>query len=88
MNDLEHLSRVLVIIVTTRIIFVCSQRIPAFPELVKVLSHFCCNPDPADKISFESAVLLGMLCVSDDNARSKLLVTLEKSGDTHRIAKV
>jgi len=64
------------------------QSITTFPELVKVLSHFCCNPDPDDQISFEAAVLLGRLCVSDDNAKFKLKQSLEYSEDTHVKAKV
>lgn len=64
-----------------------NKSITTFPELVKVLSHFCCNPDPDDQISFEAAVLLGRLCVSDDNAKFKLKQSLEYSEDTHVKAK-
>ena len=64
------------------------QSITTFPELVKVLSHFCCNPDPDDQISFEAAVLLGRLCVSDENGKFKLKQSLEYNEDTHVKAKV
>ncbi|CAG2195147.1 unnamed protein product [Mytilus edulis] len=64
-----------------------NKSINTFPELVKVLSHFCCNPDPDDQISFEASVLLGRLCVSDENARFKLKQSLEFSNDTHVKAK-
>jgi hypothetical protein len=70
------------------ITFVILQKIPTFPELVKVLSHFCCNPDPDDTIAFDAAVLLGKLCVMDENAKFKLLRSLEHSTDTHIKAKV
>ncbi|KAL4239547.1 HEAT repeat containing 9 [Mactra antiquata] len=64
-----------------------NKKIPTFPELVKVLSHFCRNPDPEDTIAFDAAVLLGKLCVMDDNAKYKLLRSLEHSNDTHVKAK-
>ena len=64
------------------------QKTPSFPELVKVLSHFCRNPDPDDPNAFDAAVLLGKLCVADENAKFKLLRTLHHSSDTHVKAKV
>lgn len=64
------------------------QKTPTFPELVKVLSHFCRNPDPEDTIAFDAAVLLGRLCVMDENAKFKLLRSLQQSNDTHIKAKV
>lgn len=53
-----------------------------------MLSHFCRNPDPEDTIAFDAAVLLGKLCVMDENAKFKLLRSLEQSSDTHIRAKV
>jgi len=64
------------------------QKTPLFPEVVKVLSHFCCNPDPEDTIAFDSALLLGKLCVMDTNAKNKLLQSLQQNEDTHIKAKV
>ena len=64
------------------------QKTPTFPELVKVLSHFCCNPDPDDINAFDSAVLLGRLCVADENAKLKLQRALNQTKDTHLKAKV
>ncbi|KAK3610757.1 hypothetical protein CHS0354_028156 [Potamilus streckersoni] len=64
-----------------------NKKIPSFPELVKVLSHFCRNPDPDDMTAFDAAVLLGRLCVSDENAKFKLLRALDQSQDTHVKAK-
>nr|KAG5714625.1 hypothetical protein BaRGS_000113 [Batillaria attramentaria] len=63
------------------------KTIPTFIELVKVLSHFCCNPDPEDQIAFESAVLLGRLCVRDANAEARLVKAVEEPTDTHMKAK-
>ena len=59
-----------------------------FPELVKILSHFCRNPDHEDQIALDSAVLLGKLCVADENAKIKLKHSLEYTKDTHVKAKV
>ncbi|XP_053391343.1 uncharacterized protein LOC123563746 isoform X3 [Mercenaria mercenaria] len=64
-----------------------NKKTPTFPELVKVLSHFCCNPDPEDTIAFDAAVLLGKLCVMDENAKFRLMRSLEHSTDTHIRAK-
>ncbi|KAL3877329.1 hypothetical protein ACJMK2_035059 [Sinanodonta woodiana] len=64
-----------------------NKKIPSFTELVKVLSHFCRNPDPDDMTAFDAAVLLGRLCVSDENAKFKLLRALDQSHDTHVKAK-
>ena len=64
------------------------QKTPSFPELVKVLSHFCRNPDPDDTNAFDAAVLLGKLCVADENAKFKLLRALDQTADTHVKAKV
>ena len=64
------------------------QKTQSFPELVKVLSHFCRNPDPDDTNAFDAAVLLGKLCVADENAKFKLLRSLDQSTDTHIKAKV
>ena len=55
---------------------------------MKVLSHFCRNPDPDDTNAFDAAVLLGKLCVADENAKFKLLRSLDQSADTHIKAKV
>lgn len=63
------------------------QSVPTFRELVKVLSHFCCNPDPEDPIAFDSAVLLGRLCVRDTNAEARLMKALEEPTDSHIKAK-
>ncbi|KAK6187104.1 hypothetical protein SNE40_005199 [Patella caerulea] len=63
------------------------KSISAFTELVKVLSHFCCNPDPDDPISIEAAVLIGKLCVSDINAKTKLSTALSETDDSHLKAK-
>ncbi|XP_067672205.1 uncharacterized protein [Haliotis asinina] len=59
------------------------KNMPTFPELVKILSHFCGNPDPEDPISFEAAVLLGRLCVADANGKQKLKNALTESTDSH-----
>ncbi|XP_048248780.1 uncharacterized protein LOC124122889 isoform X3 [Haliotis rufescens] len=59
------------------------KNMPTFPELVKILSHFCRNPDPEDPISFEAAVLLGRLCVADANGKEKLKKALTESTDSH-----
>ena len=65
------------------------QKTNTFPELVKVLSHFCRNPVPDDPIALEAAVLLGRLCVDDENARAELKRSLESpTSDTHKKAKV
>lgn len=65
------------------------QKTNTFPELVKVLSHFCQNPASDDPIALEAAVLLGRLCVDDDNARAELKRSLESTtSDTHKKAKV
>ncbi|KAL8600891.1 hypothetical protein ACOMHN_045029 [Nucella lapillus] len=64
------------------------KSIPTFLELVKVLSHLCRNPDPDDQIAFDSAVLLGRLCVRDASAQARLLQSLRDSPDTHIRAKV
>lgn len=64
------------------------QSIPTFVELVKVLSHFCRNPDPDDQIAFDAAVLLGRFCIHDGNAEARLIKALEESNDTHTKAKV
>lgn len=65
------------------------QKTNTFPELVKVLSHFCRNPASDDPIALEAAVLLGRLCVDDDNARAELKRSLESTtSDTHKKAKV
>ncbi|XP_052764355.1 uncharacterized protein LOC128206119 isoform X3 [Mya arenaria] len=64
-----------------------NKKIPSFPELVKVLSHFCQNPDPDDQIAFDAAVLLGKLCVLDENAKARLLRSLNHTSDTHVKAK-
>ncbi|XP_052261939.1 uncharacterized protein LOC127865911 isoform X4 [Dreissena polymorpha] len=64
-----------------------NKKVATFPELVKVLSHFCCNPDPEDTIAFDAAILLGRLCVMDENAKQKLLRSLDQSSDTHVKAK-
>ena len=53
-----------------------------------MLSHFCRNPDPDDANAFDAAVLLGRLCVLDENAKFKLLRSLDQSADTHIKAKV
>ncbi|ESO98615.1 hypothetical protein LOTGIDRAFT_238980 [Lottia gigantea] len=63
------------------------KSVAAFKELVKVLSHFCCNPDPDDPTSMEAAVLLGKLCVADSNAKGKLSNALSTSDDSHIKAK-
>ena len=64
------------------------QRIPSFLELVKVLSHFCRNPDPDDLIAFDAAVCLGRLCVRDESAETRLISSMEDSKDNHVRAKV
>lgn len=64
------------------------QTVPTFLELVKVLSHFCRNPDPEDQIAFDSAVLLGRLCVRDASAEARLMKALEEPSDSHIKAKV
>jgi hypothetical protein len=65
------------------------QAIPTFLELVKVLSHFCRNPDPEDQIAFDSAVLLGCLCVKDQSAEQRLMKAIEEpSSDSHTKSKV
>ena len=64
------------------------QSLSVFVELVKVLSHFCRNPDPDDMTSFDAAVLLGRLCVADNNAKKKLKDSLQQNHDTHIISKV
>lgn len=54
-----------------------------------MLSHFCRNPASDDPIALEAAVLLGRLCVDDDNARAELKRSLESTtSDTHKKAKV
>ncbi|XP_070186621.1 uncharacterized protein [Littorina saxatilis] len=64
------------------------KTIPTFLELVKVLSHFCRNPDPEDQIAFSSAVLLGRLCVRDASAEARLMKALEEPSDcSHTKAK-
>ena len=55
---------------------------------MKVLSYLCRNPEPDDPNAFDAAVLLGKLCVADENARFKLLRVLNHSSDTHVKAKV
>nr|XP_022312615.1 uncharacterized protein LOC111117711 isoform X4 [Crassostrea virginica] len=65
-----------------------NKKTNTFPELVKVLSHFCRNPVPDDPIALEAAVLLGRLCVDDENARAELKRSLESpTSDTHKKAK-
>ena len=64
------------------------QTVPNFLELVKVLSHFCRNPDPEDQIAFDSAVLLGRLCVRDASAEARLMKALEEPSGSHIKAKV
>lgn len=64
------------------------QNLSTFPELVKVLSHFCRSPDPDDSNALDAAVLLGKLCVADDSAKVKLKRSLHQSDDTHVKAKV
>ncbi|XP_061175162.1 uncharacterized protein LOC133184218 isoform X2 [Saccostrea echinata] len=65
-----------------------NKKTNTFPELVKVLSHFCSNPAANDPIALEAAVLLGRLCVDDDNARAELKRSLESTtSDTHKKAK-
>ncbi|XP_052684890.1 uncharacterized protein LOC128164871 isoform X3 [Crassostrea angulata] len=65
-----------------------NKKTNTFPELVKVLSHFCRNPASDDPIALEAAVLLGRLCVDDDNARAELKRSLESTtSDTHKKAK-
>ncbi|XP_048763118.1 uncharacterized protein LOC125671422 isoform X3 [Ostrea edulis] len=65
-----------------------NKKTSTFPELVKVLSHFCRNPAADDPIALEAAVLLGRLCVNDDNARAELKRSLESTtSDTHKKAK-
>ena len=59
-----------------------------FPELVKVLSLLCKNPDAADNVSFRAAVCLGKLCVHDKNAQGKLSQVLQETKDTHIRAEV
>ena len=59
-----------------------------FPELVKVLSLLCKNPDPGDNVSFRAAVCLGKLCVHDKNAQEKLSQVLQETKDTHVRAEV
>ena len=68
--------------------YLFAQTIPSFVELVKVLSHFCRNPDPDDIIAFNSAVCLGRLCVKDDSAKARLIQAMEESQDNHVRAKV
>ncbi|XP_035827330.1 uncharacterized protein LOC101845258 [Aplysia californica] len=63
------------------------KTIPSFVELVKVLSHFCRNPDPDDIIAFNSAVCLGRLCVRDESAQNRLVKAMEESKDNHVRAK-
>ncbi|XP_064618168.1 LOW QUALITY PROTEIN: uncharacterized protein LOC135482224 [Liolophura sinensis] len=58
----------------------------SFPELVKVLSHFCRNPDP-DEIAFDAAILLGKMCVADKYAKARLKSALHQDYDTHHKAK-
>lgn len=53
-----------------------------------MLSHFCRNPDPEDQISLDAAILLGKLCVADNNAKVKLKLSLEYNTDSHVKAKV
>ena len=53
-----------------------------------MLSHFCRNPDPEDQIAFDSAVLLGRLCVRDASAEARLMKALEETSDSHIKAKV
>ena len=44
---------------------------------------------PDDPIALEAAVLLGRLCVDDENARAELKRSLESpTSDTHKKAKV
>lgn len=53
------------------------QKINIFLELVKVLSYFCRNLVFDDFIVLEVVVLLGRLCVDDDNVRAELKRFLE-----------
>ncbi|KAH9513080.1 hypothetical protein Btru_035790 [Bulinus truncatus] len=64
-----------------------NKTLPSVIELAKILSHFCQNPDPADKIAFHAAVCLGQLCIKDQKAQERLLQTLEDSQDSHIKAK-
>lgn len=64
-----------------------NKSLSTFPELVKMLSHFCRNPDPDDQIALDAAILLGKLCVADNNAKNKLKLSLEHNTDTHVKAK-
>ncbi|KAJ8319004.1 hypothetical protein KUTeg_004095 [Tegillarca granosa] len=62
-----------------------NKNLSTFPELVKVLSHFCRSPDPDDSNALDAAVLLGKLCVADDSAKIKLKRSLHQSDDTHSL---
>ncbi|XP_060063442.1 nestin-like [Ylistrum balloti] len=64
-----------------------NKSLSTFPELAKMLSHFCRNPDPDDQIALDAAILLGKLCVADNNAKVKLKLSLEYNTDTHVKAK-
>ncbi|XP_033750717.1 uncharacterized protein LOC117334950 isoform X2 [Pecten maximus] len=64
-----------------------NKGLSTFPELVKMLSHFCRNPDPDDQIALDAAILLGKLCVADNNAKVKLKLSLEHNTDSHVKAK-
>ena len=59
-----------------------------FPDLSEILSLLCFSEDPNDPLSLNSAILLGKLCVVDENATTKLRQVIADSKDTHVKAQV
>jgi hypothetical protein len=60
------------------------KRLPTYKDVSRVLSLLCLSDEETDPISFHAAVVLGKMCVADENAKNKLRKTLSATGiDTH-----
>ena len=59
-----------------------------FPDLLEALSLLCESEETEDPLSLNAAVLLGKLCVHDENAIKKLRQVVKDCKNTHTLSQV